>query len=217
MSRERIHTITGLLALLVAGCNASYPFQPSHPVPTTLQIHYQTPMGPALVGQSFAFTAYIVNSDGGFQDVTAKATWLSLNTNVVRLTASPSGFTAIAPGVADLSATYEGVGDILPVTVIEADRQFPILAITLVSSGFGPPTAPRVVGQMAPVSATLRITATQSQNVTSQAMWSSSDPGVVTVTPGGSSAILRAVGAGTAVITATFDGFTASYGISIQP
>ena len=218
MSRERLTTIVRLLALpLVCGCNASYPFQPSNPVPTTLQIHYQNPMGPALVGQSFGFNAYVVNSDGGIQDVTTTATWMSSNTNVIRLIATPSGFTAIAPGLADVSATYRGISNALPLTVMEADRQFPILVINLVNSGLGPPTPPRVVGQTAYLSAAIRINATQSQSVTTQATWSSSDPRVMTVLPEGQLATLRAIGAGTAVITASFNGLTATYGLSIQP
>jgi len=218
MSRERLTTILGLLALpLVSACNASYPFQPSNPVPTALQIHYQLPMGPALVGQSFGFNAYVVNSDGGIQDVTTTATWVSSNTNVIRLTATPSGFTAIAPGLADVSATYRGITNALSLTVTEADRQFPILVINLVNPGIGPPTAPRVVGQTSYLSAGMRITATQSQNVTTQTIWSSSDARVVTVSIEGQFANLRAIGPGTAVITATFNGMTAMYGLSIQP
>src|SRR5262245_18692419 len=200
MSRELIHTMIGLFALLCAGCNASYPFQPSNPVPTALQILYQTPMGPALVGESFGFNAYILNSDGGVQEVTANATWLSSNTNVIHPVSNPSRFTAIAPGVPDISATYQGLSNTLSLSVIEPDRQFPSLAITT----FTPPRP--TVGQTASLSAVLRLSGTPSQTVTSQAVWSSSDPRVltVTVTVNAASATVRAISVGTAVITASF-------------
>jgi trimeric autotransporter adhesin len=212
MSRKLIHTMIGLFALLCAGCNASYPFQPSNPVPTSLRIIYQAAMGPALVGQSFGFTAYVLDSYGGVQDVTANATWLSSNTNVIALVANPSRFTAIAPGVADISATYQGMSNTLSLSVIEADRQFPSLAITGLST-----LPPRAVGQTASLSAVLRFSVSQSQNVTSQAIWSSSDPDVLTVTLDGSSATVTGMTVGTAVITATFNGLTANYGLSVHP
>ena len=198
-----------LSLILLAGCNAKYPSQPSVPAPSTLQVHYPTAMGAPLVGASFFFTAYIINSDGAYEDVTSRATWLSSNPVVVRMTSSPSGFTAVAPGLADLSASYQGLTSSVSVAVLEVDRQFPALAVTAGN--------PRVIGQTATTTASLRTSATQSQNVTSQAAWSSSDERVVTVTPAGQAASVKGVGVGTAQITAVFNGLSASYGLSIQP
>lgn len=200
----------GLLALLGAGCKASYPFQPSNPVPTALQIHYRTPMGPALVGQSFGLNAYVLDSDGGLQDVTANSTWVSSNTNVIGLTTSPSGFTAIAPGAADISATYQNVSNTVSLSVIEPDRQFPVLTVNLAN----PVAPPHHIGQRGALSAVLRLSTTQTQNVTSQATWRSSDPRVVLVASDGT---VSAISTGTATITASFNDLSASYGLSIQP
>lgn len=212
MGCERLRTAMLVLALaLVAACNASYPFPSSRPVPTALQVHFPVPMGPALVGQSFRLMAYIIDSDGAFEDVTSKARWVSSNAAVVQEAATPPQFVALAPGLADLSATYQGISNAVTITVIEADRQFPILTIT--------PGNPRVVGRSETASALLRASATQSQNVTSQAIWRSSDPNVVSVAlaPSGSVAAVRGVSAGTAIITATVDGVSASYSLSILP
>jgi trimeric autotransporter adhesin len=211
MGCERLRVPTIVLAIgLIAGCNASYPDHPSPPVPTALQIHYPTPLiSPTLVGQSFTLLAYIVNSDGAFEDVTSSATWVSSNSAVVQMVASPSRFSAFAPGLASVSATYRGVSNAVSVTVMEADRRFPMLTIT--------PGVPRVVGQTVSAAALLRTNATQSQAVTSLAIWSSSDPNVVSVVLSGSSALVRGVGAGTAIVTAVFGDLSASYSLSILP
>jgi len=200
----------GLALPLMAGCNASYPVQPSAPIPLGLQIHYRNALGPAAVGSSFSFAAYIFNSEGAFEEVTNTATWFSSNPVALRLTTGPSGFTAVAPGLADVTVTYRGLSNTVPVTVIEVDRQFPVLSISV-------PGDPRKVGQTASTLVILRTGSVQSQNVTAQASWSSSDPRVVTVTPGGVTALIRGVGPGTAWITATFNGLSTTYGLSIDP
>jgi hypothetical protein len=201
--------IAVVFALLLAACSASSPSEPSAPVPLVLQVHYRTALGPVLIGNSFSLAAYAFDSDGAFEDVTSKATWSSLNPTAVELTTPPSRFTAVAPGLADVSVTYRGLVHAVPVTVIEIDRQFPILSVT--------PGDPHNIGKTSPTSAVLRTSATQSQNVTAQTNWSSSDPRVVTVSPGAQTAMLTGVGPGTAWVTANFNGLSTSYGLSIEP
>jgi len=197
-----------IFTFLLAGCSASSPSELSAPVPLVLQIHYRTALGPVAVGNSFSLAAYAFDSDGAFEDVTSTATWSSLNPSAVQLTTPPSRFTAVAPGLADVSVTYRGLVHAVPVTVIEIDRQFPTLSLT--------PGDPHNIGKTSSTSVLLRTSATQSQNVTAQADWSSSDPRVVTVTPG-APALVRGVGPGTAWITASFNGLSTSYGLSIEP
>ncbi len=198
-----------LAFIALAGCRASYPLQPSATVLSALQVQYRTAMGPTLVGSSFAFSAYTINSDGVYEDVTSKATWASSNSAVVALTGPPSGFSAFAPGLADVSATYQGMVSTLPLTIIEADRQFPVLTIT---GG-----DPHVIGRTDPATALLRTTPTLAQYVSGSATWTSSDTRVVTITPSNGVVVVKAVGAGTVRITAVFKGLSASYGLSVQP
>jgi hypothetical protein len=206
---SRVRQITVIVAVLLAGCRASSPSEPSAPIPLVLQVHYRTALGPVNVGNSFSLAAYVFDSDGAYEDVTSTATWSSMNPAAVQLTTPPSRFTAVAPGLADVSVTYRGLVHAVPVTVIEIDRQFPILSVT--------PGDPHNSGKTSPTSAVLRTSVTQSQNVTAQANWSSSDPRVVTVTPGAQTAMLTGVGPGTAWITASFNGLSTSYGLSIEP
>ena len=207
-SLARAGQIAMIFTFLLAGCSASSPSELSAPVPLVLQIHYRTALGPVAVGNSFSLAAYAFDSDGAFEDVTSTATWSSLNPSAVQLTTPPSRFTAVAPGLADVSVTYRGLVHAVPVTVIEIDRQFPTLSLT--------PGDPHNIGKTSSTSVLLRTSATQSQNVTAQADWSSSDPRVVTVTPG-APALVRGVGPGTAWITASFNGLSTSYGLSIEP
>ena len=208
-SLARASQIAVIFTLLLAGCNASSPSEPSAPIPLVLQVHYRTALGPVTVGNSFSLTAYVFDSDGAYEDVTSTATWSSMNPAAVRLTTPPSRFTAVAPGLADVSVTYRGLVHAVPVTVIEIDRQFPILSVAIGD--------PHTIGQTSSTSAVLRTSTTQSQNVTAQTNWSSSDPRVVTVTSGAQSALVRGIGPGTAWITASFNGLSTSYGLSIEP
>ena len=195
-----------LAAVALAACDASYPSRPSSsPVLTALQIHYLAALGPVPVGSGFAFRAYAVNSDGVYEDVTSNAAWASSNPAVVALTGSPSGFSGFVPGLADITATYQGMVSRITVTVVEPDRQYPVLIIT--------PGDPRVIGRTVVATATLWRSRTEGLNVTSSATWTSSDPSVVTAVQG----TIQAVVAGTARITATFNGLSTSYGLSVQP
>lgn len=194
----------------LAGCHASYPFQPSAPTPVAFQVFYRNALAPQLVGASFGFRAYVFNSDGVWEDVTSAAAWTSSNSVVVAGT-QPSSFTAIAPGVADVTATYQGLVSSVPLTVYETDRRpFPFLAITTGD--------PHVVGQAAFASVSLRAAPGQTQSPLAAAVWTSSDDRVVTVAAiNPNSAQVRAVGAGTARITVSLNGVTDSYGLSVQP
>src|SRR5581483_6799306 len=113
-----------------AGCHASYPSKPSSPSVAGFQLFYRTALGPAFVGQPFVFDAYALNSDGVYELVTPDATWNSSNSAVAAMVSPPSGFTAIGPGLADITATYHGFTSAASIAVYEPDQQpFPFLAI----------------------------------------------------------------------------------------
>ena len=210
----RMKVLRAALIVIIAGalasCHASYPFQPTPATPTSLQVFYRNALGPQPVGASFSLLAYIVNSDGAYEEVTARTSWSSSNAAVVGVMPSPSTFAALAPGVADVSATFQGLASTMRITVYEPERQFPILNIF--------PGDPHSVGQTASALVSLRVSATQTAALSAPASWSSSDSGVITVTPtGNATARVRAVRAGTAQITVSFNGLSTSYGVSVLP
>lgn len=197
-----------VLALVTVSCHASYPTAPSSPTIVAVQVQYSRAMSYASVGTSYAFDAYAIRSDGGWEYVTASATWASSDSQVM----SPAGgiagtFNTVSPGQADVTATYRSVVGRLSIPAIRADRSpYPRLYI------YG--GNPHIVGANSPIHLTFTETATSSeQDVTNLATWTSANTTVVTVGGG----VVTAVGPGTTVIRATYNGQTLDYGLSVLP
>jgi hypothetical protein len=213
MARARLYASAVGLAFLLAGCHASYPSAPSNPTIVALQVHYPRALGPVSVISGFGLLAYTLNSDGAYEDVTTKAAWSSSDPSVISRgavvpTFGPMPFVAIGPGSADITAQYLGFSTSVPMVTFRADRPaFPSLTISS-------PGDPRTVGTSAPSVARVQRSATDSQDVTTVATWSSSDPHAVSVAADGS---VRAIAPGTAQITASYNGLTAWYGLSVAP
>src|SRR5918996_368405 len=97
--------------LLAAGCtgNSSSPSTPSTPVTPTPTVSSLTVSGSSLaLGETTQFTATATLSNAATQDVTAQATWQSSDAGVVSV--SSAGMVgSVAPGEADITATYSGV------------------------------------------------------------------------------------------------------------
>lgn len=207
MVRERLRAPLIVAALIaVSACDASYPFQPSAPTISALYVLYQfSPAGPLIAGISVPLSAITVNSDGATEGVSLQATWQSSNDAVARVVSNIPRFTAVAPGVADISATYQGFVRTITVTVYEPEATFPRLTLR----GAGTLTPLQII-------ASLRLNPDQSQDVSGQAAWTSSNPGIATVTVSGSTALVTAVSPGTVEITAAFNGLRASVGYSVS-
>ncbi len=142
--------------------------------------------------------------DGLVWDVSDFAALTSLDATVASIGAWWNGsiVRAVGAGATSIQASYAGLTASAPLTVdavtalsIEAPAAIPLGATAGASAYGGSP----------------------SKVVTSSAEWSSSDPTVLTVTNTGlSKASITAVGAGTATITATFAGLTASQTITVR-
>jgi len=105
------------VALLLGSCGGgsggSAPRTPSSPSVVLSTVTGTTNLEP---GQSRQFSAMAGYSNGNNVGCTSSATWQSSNTSVA--TVSTTGMvTAVAPGVADIRATYEGVSGAARVTV----------------------------------------------------------------------------------------------------
>ena len=193
-----------IIALSSAACRATYPDAPStSPTLAALQIHYGFPMTSVRPGSVVSLSAYTVDTEGVYENVSAAATWLSSDPTVVQ--AGVPFIRAVQPGVADLVVSYRGFSTATPVIVRTSPPPFPYLDIV--------PPAMHRIGVEAQAVATFNEAAGNSRNVTDTATWASSDPRVVTVTRGR----VTAVGPGTAAITAAFNGVPSVYYVSIPP
>jgi len=200
------------IAIFLAACHASYPSAPSSAVTVALQVHYPNALGPAPVVSSFGLMAYSVNSEGAFEEVTKKATWSTSDPAVVVRSTSQSAitenFAAIAPGSADITAQYQGFSTTITVVAFRPDR--PVYPSLMISSRGDP----RIPGASVPSVVRLYRASADFDDVTRLATWSSSDPGVATVSADG---MVRGIAPGTTQIVASYGGLTSSYALSIAP
>jgi hypothetical protein len=196
--------------LLVAGCTASYPTAPSEPVPVLLRVHIERPTDREILanGSPRSFFAYVLRSDGAWEDVTAKTAWSSPAPSVFTLIPVGSGqFAGRESGTSGVRAEYAGLAAFLEIVIDRSSLfSFPQLAI-LTAAG------PQTAGATEQATASVISRTASPRDVTGAATWVSSDPSVATVDGGR----VTAVAPGTTRITVTFEGFTDWYLFSVQP
>lgn len=148
-------------------------------------------------GTARALTATATFSDATMQDVTADAIWRSSDATVavVGNTASNKGnVSGIATGQAQIKATYGTAQAVAAVTVTAA---------TLRAVGVTPSNPSLAKGTTGQLHATAVFTDDSTQDVTTTAIWSSSDGATISVNDRGG---VKALDEGSATITATFMG-----------
>jgi hypothetical protein len=205
VSARLLYVCLVMASAILTGCTASYPTKPTKAPAVALQVHYNAATGFSTVGTSYSFSAYTLDRDGAYQNVTTLVAWSSSNSDVLQPTASWF-FRAVAPGAAQVTARYGELESSVWMVVIHPElRAFPFVAVTTAD--------PQVIGRQARSTATLRQSATASQVVTEAATWLSSDPTVATVDRG----LITAVGAGTTQITVSYDDLSAWYWLSVRP
>ena len=192
-----------LLTCLASACAASYPAQPTSAEPVGLLIQYAQPRGRiATTGAQnrYDFRALTVDSDGVFDVVTGRATWLSSNDGVARLNGA-GAFLPTGPGAAAAVVRFAGMEATAQMLVVEPAvlNAYPRLDFTTLG------TRPQAVFREGP---------SQSRNVTSSMSWSSSDARVATINATGQ---ITTVGIGTTVITGTFNDVGNWYWLSFGP
>jgi trimeric autotransporter adhesin len=152
------------------------------------------------LGTGVQYTATLVFTNGTTRNVTGMATWTS--SNPMAATISRTGrATPVAVGTTTIDASYMGLDASTTLTVTDA-------VATSVQLTPIAPTMP--AGTVTQFNATAIFSDGSTRNVTAMATFVSSSPGVVGITTGGR--LMRgratAVGAGSAVITVTYMGFT---------
>jgi Bacterial Ig-like domain (group 2) len=156
------------------------------------------------LGESETLTATGTFTDGTIQDLTQSAAWKVSPAKVATITAKGS-FTAVAEGVAQISADSQGITGSTSITVTP-----PALLHIAVSSRQSP----------LPLGASVALTATGSfsdgstKDLTQAATWKVSPSSIAKIDPHGS---LTGVGQGVAQVSAAYQGMTGDASITVGP
>lgn len=218
---------------------ASALLQVTAPV-TLVNIVVTPPSSSVRVGQSQAFTAQAVFSDGSTTNVTATTAWSSSDVTIATVATAAMGrpgggpggggpgggaaagtATGVAAGTVTLTATY---------MTFTASAQLTVTAPQLVGLELSPATAALVIGQSQQFQATALYDDGTRQNVTTSAQWSSSAQNVLAVSdaaagggpgPGGGGGgtpkgFSVALAAGKVTVTATYMGLMATASVTVS-
>jgi hypothetical protein len=171
----------------------------------TLRSIAVTPPNPSIArGATQQFTATGAFSDNSSQDITSQVTWVSADPTVASV--SNTGLaTALATGTSGISASLGGVAASTVLTV--TPPALVSVAVTPVN-----PTVARGATQQ--FTATADFSDATTQDVTGQAVWTSSAPAVATVSATG---LAATVAQGTSTVSATFDGLSGSSVLTVGP
>ena len=161
------------------------------------------PTADLIVGQTLTITPTVRDANG-IVVTDRMVTWSSSNTGVATVSSSTGVVTAKSAGTATISATSEGKSATTAVTV----KQVPVATITL-----QPPTLTIAPGQTAELTATTKTA--DGTTVTGRTItYASDNSGVARVSATG---VVTGVSSGTAVITATSEGRSATSTVTVQP
>lgn len=155
--------------------------------------------------------AYTIDADGAYERVSDRATWASTDDGIARPLAANAtitkGFIAVAPGNASVIARFQGLEATAPMLVVDSVLLSTRPNIELSWSG------QNVVGSVSSARVLFRASSGSNQDATSSASWTSSNSDVATVDRG----VIRAVGSGTTIITASFEGLFDWFWFSVIP
>lgn len=168
-------------------------------------------------GSEQDYRAFAEFLDGSIVEVTNDAVWQTSDSSVAtvgngnnKLSLQPKGrVLAIASGTADITATFDEVTvDSSPITVTQ---------ITTVALRLDPESAALFSGETVALYATAEYSDGDATDVTASSIWSSSDTSVATVSNAvGDQGIVTGMTPGSAVITAQFDGLTATAAVTVE-
>ncbi len=177
-----------------SGVNQSVTLDVTNATVSTITVTPITPSIPAGVQQRFIATA--IFSDSTTQDISQNATWNSSNTGIATVNSAGIAL-GVSPGPAAITANFESVTGTAQLTVSTATLQS--IAVTPSSTVLAPAST-----------LTYQAVGTYSDQTTqflSNVTWVSSAPTIVSITAGG---VATGQSAGTANITATYQGITSN-------
>jgi trimeric autotransporter adhesin len=165
---------------------------------------------PVTIGQYILITATGVFADGTKQDITGQVTWSVSDSTLVTLAldtaTSKEKVTGVKAGTGSIAATLQGITGKSPLTVTAA---------TITAIAVTPPGQILQQGVSMPYKATATYSDGTTGDVTSQATWSSDTAAVAVVTSNATGVLVRAVGAGTATISATVGTIVGSTSVTV--
>ena len=196
-------TITATLGSVVS------PADPLTVTPPTLVSIAVTPSYPSIAkGTTQQFTATGTYSDSSTQNLTNSVTWTSANLSVATIAAGGLA-SGVGTGMSNITAMLGSV-------VSPADR-LTVTPPTLVSIAVAP-SNPSIAGTTQQFTATGTYSDSSTQNLTSTATWTSSVPGVATISnASGSQGLATATGLGTTTIEAASGAINSSTTLTVTP
>ncbi|MFC5706962.1 beta strand repeat-containing protein [Aeromonas eucrenophila] len=156
-----------------------------------------------LTGQLAANGSY---SDGSTRDVTTDVSWISDNPSVATVGLHTGLVTAVAPGTANITGSLDGQSAALSVTVTNATLNPGSLTISV-------PPLSLAAGLTGQLSATGSFSDGSSRDVTANVSWTSSN--ILAATVGLNSGLVTAVQPGTATVTGTLSGQSATVSVTV--
>ncbi|MDQ2664785.1 MAG: Ig-like domain-containing protein, partial [Gemmatimonadota bacterium] len=161
------------------------------------------PTSSLAVGQSAGLAATVTDANGA--TLTGRVVSWSSNDAAIATVSQAGVVTAVAPGIATITATSEGKSGAAAVTVT-AVPAIPVNSVTV-----SPPTLSVVQGQTSPLTATPR---DANNNVLSgrAVTWTSTNAAVATVSAAG---VVTGVAPGSATITATSEGKSGTAALTV--
>lgn len=156
--------------------------------------------------QPLAIQAFTKESSSAGQDITSSAEWSTSDSNVVEVTKGE--IKVNAPGKAVITAKYLGLTKSVTVYV-----RSPYEALILSPSG----DRMMFINETLSVKAEVRDGVNTSANVSSSAVWTSSNPMSVTVSAGAEAGVVTAKVAGTSNIKADYRGVSKDVKITVYP
>ncbi|WP_242344597.1 Ig-like domain-containing protein [Anaeromyxobacter terrae] len=191
----------GLAAVLAAACSSGGGSGGSKPPATLVSIAVSPATAVTVVGATVKLTATGAYDDGSKRDVTAEASWTSLNGGIAQVSAGV--VTGVTAGTATVTAA---VGAIQGTALVTVDTP------TFVSLRADPTSATISAGQ----SVSLRCLGTTDRgveiDVTAAATWTSVDPLVATVARG----VVSGVKVGGTDVRASYAGLSAQAHVTVE-
>ncbi|HEX9399305.1 MAG TPA: Ig-like domain-containing protein, partial [Anaeromyxobacter sp.] len=178
---------------------------------TLTSITVDPPSASIAAGTATAFTATALYSDLSTADVTEFATWVSSTTTVATVSNDPGTrgvATGVGAGTTTVTASFGGQTDNSTLTVTAAY----LVGITVT-----PPNPTIPVGVAQQLTATGTFSDGSTQDVTSSVGWTSSSTAIADVSNAqGQAGLVTAITAGTATVTATQAGVSASTLVTVS-
>jgi hypothetical protein len=173
---------------------------------TSITITPRDPSVPAGISQQFTAVGTFSNNDTA--DLTGQVTWSADHHRAWMYDSTPGlATTSTTLGQSQIQANLAGISDTTTLTVTPA--QLVSLQISATPAAVAVNTTRQMIVQGT-------YTASYFQDLTSAAIWSSSDTNIATISnQAGSNGVATGVASGTTTITAQYDGQSATYDLSV--